>query len=114
MAGNIIFNDGDQLSVTVLAGTVSGDPVLFGNQPGVALTDRDTTTGKATVKFSGVIEVEMAGAAAEDAIYIAVADYALVLADTGAHAFFGTCIDDADADDMVRVRIGGIEPGSGS
>jgi hypothetical protein len=28
--------------------------------------------------------------------------------------FFGVAYTDSDADDMVQVRIGGIEPGSGS
>lgn len=113
MAGNIIFTDGDQLTVDVISGTVAGDPVSFGNQPGVALTDR-ADDGTATVKFSGVVLLELAGATAEDAVYIDPTDGSLTLTDTGDDVFYGVCIAGADADDMVRVRIGGIEPGSGS
>lgn len=41
MAKNIIFDEGDSLSVvcTQPASPVSGDPVLLGDVPGVALTD---------------------------------------------------------------------------
>ncbi|MGB8248290.1 MAG: DUF2190 family protein [Chlorobium sp.] len=113
MAGNIIFTDGDQLTVPVISGTVSGDPVVFGNQPGVALTDR-ASDGTATVKFSGVVLLELSGATIADAVYIDPTDGSLTLTDTANDVFFGVCIGSADADDMVRVRIGGIEPGSGS
>lgn len=118
MAGNIIFDDGDQLSVEVISGTVSGDAVAFGNQPGVALTDRGdggNPATHATVKFSGVVLLERSGATAGDAIYINPLTGGLELSDDGDHIFYGVAIDDADAvTDMVRVRIGGIEPGSGS
>lgn len=113
MAGNIVFDQGDQLVVAVIANTVSGDAVAFGNQPGVALTDR-ATDGTATVKFNGVAEFELTGAVAGDAVYIDPLDGSLTLTDSADDIFFGTAIADADADDMVRIRIGGIEPGSGS
>ena len=114
MAGNIVFDQGDQLVVAVIADTESGDAVAFGNQPGVALTDRDAD-GNATVKFNGVAEFAVEGASAEDAVYINPATGALTLTDSASVVFFGTCINDADAtSDLVRVRIGGIEPGSGS
>lgn len=118
MARNIIFNDGDSLSVPVISGTVSGDAVVWGNQPGVALTDRSdggNATGYATVKFSGVIEVELAGAVDADAVYIDPTDYALTLTDSADDVFFGVCLGASDATtDLVYVRIGGIEPASGS
>jgi len=114
MAGNIVFDEGNQLVVDVIADTESGDAVIFGNQPGVALTDRDAN-GQATVKFNGVAEFEIEGASAEDAVYITPSTGALSLTDDANQAFFGVCINDADATtDLVRVRIGGIEPGSGS
>lgn len=115
MAGNIVFNEGDQLTVAVLPGTVSGDPVVWGNQPGVALTDVGATVrGAATVKFSGVVRVELAGASEEDAVYIDPTDYSLTLTDTADDVFYGVAMGTSDADDLVNVRIGGIEPGSGS
>jgi predicted RecA/RadA family phage recombinase len=114
MAANIIYSEGDQLEVAVLSGTESGDPVVWGNQPGVALIDRDASTGKATVKFSGVVALTLAGATAEDAVYIDPADYSLTLTDDADNVFYGVALTDSDADDIVHVRIGGIEPGSGS
>lgn len=64
MATNVIYEDGDQLvcapTENVGAATVaSGDPVVVGQRPGVALTDADDTIangGECTVKFKGVIE----------------------------------------------------------
>lgn len=114
MATNVVFDEGNQLTVDVIANTESGDPVVFGNQPGVALTDRDAA-GQATVKFNGVIEVALEAAAAGDAVYIVPSTGVLSLTDDATMVFFGVAINDADADtDIVRVRIGGIEPGSGS
>jgi predicted RecA/RadA family phage recombinase len=113
MAGNIIFDQGDQLTVDVIAGTVSGDAVAWGNQPGVALTDR-AADGTATVKFNGVAEVTLTGAVQEDAVYIRPGTGALTLTDSASDIFFGVALNDSDADDLLRVRIGGIEPGSGS
>jgi predicted RecA/RadA family phage recombinase len=40
MAKNRKFEHGQNLSVAVIAGTVSGGPVIAGMLPGVALTDR--------------------------------------------------------------------------
>lgn len=115
MATNIKFQDANQLLLTVASGITSGEQYVYGNQPCVALTDRgEDVAGKATLKFDGAAEFELAGAAEEDAVYIHVTTYALSLADDGDHVFFGVCITDADANDLVTIRIGGIEPGSGS
>ena len=115
MAANVIYQTGDQLLLTVPSGVVSGGPVVYGNQPGVALTDRGAdVAGKATVKFDGVFELELASASAEDPVYIHATTRALSLSDDADHVFFGVCISDSDADDLVHIRIGGIEPGSGS
>lgn len=63
MATNMTFADGDQLSVICSAPATpgSGDPVLFGQRPGVALTD-ERSDGTTTVKFSGVFLLEVEGA----------------------------------------------------
>jgi predicted RecA/RadA family phage recombinase len=115
VAGNIRFDQGDQLLLTVPSGVDSGEPVVYGNQPGVALTDRgEQVAGKATVKFNGVAQFELAGAAEEDPVYINVSTRALALADDAGSVFYGICVSDADDDDLVDVRIGGIPPGAGS
>lgn len=62
MAKNMMFHDGDQLSVhcTEPATPASGDPVLFGQRPGVALT-AERSDGTTTVKFSGVFALSVKG-----------------------------------------------------
>lgn len=56
MAKNIRYTEGDQLAVAVTNPTTpaSGDPVRYGQRPGVALTDENATTGRTTVAFEGV------------------------------------------------------------
>lgn len=66
MAKNLIFDEGDNLSVVVTdpATPLSGDPVLFGDLPGVALTDEGkggNAAGKTSVKFEGVVEIPVKG-----------------------------------------------------
>src|SRR6266487_1814468 len=61
MARNRVRARGRQLLLTVASGKVSGDPVVDGQIPGVALTDRDTTTGKATVQMDGVFNLSVKG-----------------------------------------------------
>lgn len=60
MAKNIIFDSSKTLYVPVASGVKSGDPVVYGQKPGVALTDRDAD-GKATVRFEGVAELSVKG-----------------------------------------------------
>lgn len=68
MATNIVYEDGDQLSLapTVAPGAtaLSGDPVLIGDLPGVMLTDADDTVanaGEGTVKLNGVARLSVVG-----------------------------------------------------
>lgn len=60
MAKNELYNAGDQIPLTVAAGTVSGDPVVDGQLPAVALTDRGTD-GKASCKTNGVFLLSVKG-----------------------------------------------------
>ncbi|MGH3375991.1 MAG: capsid cement protein [Actinoallomurus sp.] len=55
MAKNVIYNDGDRLAVacTDPATPASGDPVLYGQRPGVALTS-EGTDGLTSVDFKAV------------------------------------------------------------
>lgn len=72
MATNRSYKDGDQLDVPVDAGVTSGDPVLFGIFPGVAMTDRDSD-GNAVVQFapSPVYRLTVTGSpSVEDSVYI--------------------------------------------
>lgn len=63
MAKNRRFADGKQLTLPVIAGVVSGGPVIVGMIPGVALTSRDAA-GNATVATEGVFDVSVTGAIA--------------------------------------------------
>jgi predicted RecA/RadA family phage recombinase len=68
-------------TLPVLAGTVSGNPVIVGMLPGVALTDRDAS-GNATVQLDGAFDVSVTGAIASVGlpVYITSSTYALVVA----------------------------------
>lgn len=59
MAANEIFNKGNQIDVT-LASVSSGDPVVAGQIPGVALNATDAN-GKVTMKMDGVFDLSVKG-----------------------------------------------------
>jgi predicted RecA/RadA family phage recombinase len=60
MALNIAREECDQVSVPVADGTRSGDLILVGDLPAVALTDKGAqTAGDATVKFNGSVYVDV-------------------------------------------------------
>lgn len=62
MAANQVFPNGRQLSLaaTEPATPVSGDPVLVGQMPGVALTNEDAA-GNTTIDFGGVYDLSVKG-----------------------------------------------------
>jgi len=50
MAKNFVYERGNALQLPVLAGTVSGSPVIVGMLPGVAETSREAN-GNASVRL---------------------------------------------------------------
>lgn len=60
MATNQKYDHLDQVSVPVASGKVSNDPTVYGQRPGVCLTDRDED-GEATVAFEGGFELSVEG-----------------------------------------------------
>jgi predicted RecA/RadA family phage recombinase len=62
MAKNVIFDDGDRLSVICTYPTTpkSGDPVIVGDNPGIANTD-ERADGTTSVQFKGVVEIPVKG-----------------------------------------------------
>lgn len=68
MATNILYDHGDQLALTPTAhigagsNPQSGDPVIVGALPGVALTDQQSD-GTNTVKLNGVGQLSVDGQA---------------------------------------------------
>ena len=65
MALNETFRNAARLSLPVAEGTKSGDPVIVGDLPGIAITDRGkggNPDGNATVCLEGAFEVTVAAA----------------------------------------------------
>jgi predicted RecA/RadA family phage recombinase len=91
MAKNRVYEDGEQLSVPVIAGTVSGSPVIVGMLPGVALTTRDSNGNSTCQLGDGVFNVSVTGAIASVGlpVYITSATYALVVAPGAGIQLFG-------------------------
>lgn len=61
MALNRAFANARKNSYPVASGVASGDPVCVGQIPGVALTDRDDTTGEASIDTGGAYWLDVAG-----------------------------------------------------
>lgn len=62
MAKNIVFNNAERLQVTCSDPTTpaSGDPVVYGQMPGVALT-AEGSDGLTSVQFCGVATLSVKG-----------------------------------------------------
>jgi predicted RecA/RadA family phage recombinase len=74
MAKNQVFDDGEQLSLAATdpATPASGDPVVVGQLPGVALT-AERADGTTTIKTNGVYNLSVKGvttAAANSAVAV--------------------------------------------
>jgi hypothetical protein len=112
MATNRVYARNSPLSVTVSSPTVSGDPVVVGAMGGgVALTDYDAVTGKATVDFEGVydLSVEAVDDAGNSAVEEGDALYytAGVLSKDSSGVFFGYALEaiDSGETDTIHVRL---------
>lgn len=95
MATNRKFAAGDALSVVATAPATpsSGDPILVGQLPGVALTD-ERADGTVSAQFNGVFELPVKGADGAGNAAIAAGD--IVYYDGG----------EINADDTNGVRFG--------
>jgi hypothetical protein len=95
MAKNRLYEAGDALSVPVIAGTVSGGPVVVGMLPGHALTTRDAN-GNASVRFGEGVYTDSVTASGNitlgQPIYITSATYALTDAAGAGKQLFGHAV----------------------
>lgn len=90
MAKNRLNEHGKFLTLPVIAGTVSGGPVIAGMLSGVALTDRDAAGNASCQVGDGVFNVSVTGAitAIGQPVYITSTTYALgVAAGAGAQVW---------------------------
>lgn len=115
MARNVIFEEGEQISVacTDPATPASGDPVLLGQLPGVALI-AETADGNTTVKTNGVATLSVKGTsgsnaaiAAGDILYYVTANTPK-LSVTTSGVRFGYALEavNSGATATIRVKIG--------
>jgi len=74
MATNRKRINGRFVHVAVAAGTSSGDPIAVSNMTGVAIIDRDSTTGKATLDLEGVYDLSVEAANDSGGSAVAVGD----------------------------------------
>lgn len=101
MAKNIIFREGNHLSLPVPENTKSGDPVRVGGLNGVAVTDRnegtaptDTAAPQATGNPVGNASVHLIGAP-EFQVSFAVSDVGTPIYITSAGALTATATDNS-------------------
>ena len=122
MATNQLYYD-EPLNVAVPSGITSGDPLCIGKMPGVAVDDRDSTTGYATVDFGrnvydlAVEAVDDAGnvaVAIGDRIYYTSTD-TIVLNKKKSGIFFGIALEaiTSGSDDTIMVKVTAGAGGAG-
>lgn len=118
MATNRVYERGCQIPLACTAPTTpsSGDPVLFGQLPGVALTDEDTVTGLTTVQTDGVFDLSVKGennagnvaVTAGDILYYDSAATVKINKDNTNGVRFGYALEDvtSGATATIKVKIG--------
>ncbi len=118
MATNRVYEKGTQLALacTAPATPASGDPVLFGQLPGVALTAEDTVTGLTTVQTDGVFNLSVKGennsgnvaVTAGDTLYYDAVATVKINKDVTNGVRFGYALEDVQsgATTTIKVKIG--------
>ena len=114
MAKNTIFTPGESLELPVPALTLSGDPVVLGQLPGVAQNDRQAD-GNATVALVGVHDLPVKGidgggnvaVAPGDILYLTFADTPKISKKaTGVRFGYALEAVTSGATDTIRVSVG--------
>lgn len=115
MATNRVFANKNRLSVacTDPATPASGDPVIFGQRPGVALTDEDAN-GNTSVQFDGVFNLSVKGtngantaiAAGDILYYVAANTPKLSVTNTGVRFGYAMAAVASGATATIAVAVG--------
>lgn len=117
MATNRIYAEGNQLNITPTAsandGANSGDPLIFGELPGVALDDATDTianSGTVTAQFDGVFELDVTGAdnagnAAVTAGDIVYYDGGSINIDSTDGTRFGYALEDVSSGSTTTIKV---------
>lgn len=115
MALNQIFESGKVLSVAVASTVASGAPIAIGSMAGVAVTDYDSVSGKATVDFGGVYDLSVKGVDAAGNVAVAVGDpIYLVAGDTPVLSkktsgiLFGFALEAIDSGTTATINVKGL------
>ena len=103
MAKNMVYDPGQKLQV-VLAGVVSGAPIVIGQLGGVALTSSEAVTNKVSMQTAGVFLLTVTGAVTVGAILYWAAGGVLSTTATGVR--FGYALDALAATGLCRVKLG--------
>lgn len=122
MAANRVYEEGKQLAMAVASTVASGDPVAIGNMTGVALTDYNTVSGKATIDFGGVYNLSVkavnnagnVAVAIGDPIYLVAGDTP-VLSKKSVGVFFGYALEGITSGQTATIMVrsaGGIAAGN--
>lgn len=103
MATNMVQARGEQIKLP-LAAVDSGDPVVVGQIPGVALIDTDAD-GNVVIQTVGVFHLLITGAVTLGAIVYATAAVPAVLSTTDTGVRFGYALE-AGEDELIDIKIG--------
>lgn len=103
MATNMIQARGEQIKLP-LAGASSGDPVVVGQIPGVALIDTDAD-GNVVIQTVGVFHLPITGAVTLGALVYATTDVPAELSTTNTGVRFGYALA-AGEDEEIDIKIG--------
>lgn len=102
MATNKVLVEGNQFSIEVPNGTASGDALMVGDLPAVAL--RDEVEGETTVDTRGVYLFDVSSSAGVgDIVYLADGELST---DDSSGKRFGYALEEAESGDEIKIKVG--------
>lgn len=105
---NLVFERGDEIQLPVIAGTLSGSPVIVGMLVGVAKTDRDAN-GNASVKVGNGVATLTVTATGNitigQPIFITSTTYALTDAAGAGKQVFGHAVSASSGSGSKSIKV---------